>query len=182
MSASATNSWGISGMLVEVTSSTHAAADLVGRIDRFVGVTLRKILADMAPAKYALFLRSLAARKVEPAMTLSDQSNTHWAAIKDLSWDFDEHLTDAALLEGITQADVLDFYDRFFADGAPERKVLDVRVLSRAARGPEREHDVPDGPVLVKDGVRTEAGAQVGDAVPARWAPVYSGSGGEAGK
>ena len=120
---------GVLGFVFAVQSAKHGPGHLDDRIEAFLG-SFRSVLAAMEAAQFERNRDALVAAKLQKDRALSDEADRHWDAVwhARAQWCSREAEAEAAL--GITQDDLLAWYDTHLAPGSATRRKLAIRVAA----------------------------------------------------
>lgn len=84
----------------------------------------------MSDEEFAKFKKSMADKLLEKNRNLENESSRMWSHITSRYCDFEQHLTDSALILIITRAELLEFFDANIAASAPNRAKASVHIIS----------------------------------------------------
>ena len=128
---------GVLGFVFAVQSAKHGPGHLEDRIEAFLG-SYRAVLSGMDAAQFERNRDALVAAKLQKDRALSDEADRHWDAVwhARAAWCAREAEAEAAL--GITQTDLLAWYDAHLAPGSATRRKLSIRVAAAGLADQEK--------------------------------------------
>lgn len=145
---------GHAALSVTVQSSTHEPVHLESRVDAFLqsmSVTLR----DLTPSVFAANVASARAALLEAPKSLREEHVRQWHEVSSGAYVFDRRKAVAEAMAGVSQGELVAFYDAVVAPGGPRRRKLVVHVLA----GQSREPRATSGPGLLPSGDSAERAA-----------------------
>ena len=115
--------FGVLDLRVIVQSSSHDPDAIDDRVEAFfAGVPA--LLRGMPASEFQTNKDTIIKEKLEPPKTLRQELRGYWHEIHNGSLDFQHERDDAKVLEGITMADVIDFWEQTFDSKAVGRRKL----------------------------------------------------------
>lgn len=112
-----------------LVQSNRKPVYLDNRIESFIQ-SARELIKTMSDEEFNRHKKALADLKLEKPKRLSGRSDKIWNEIYSQRYNFDRVAIEVADLELLTREDVIEFYDKFIASKAPERRKLAVHVTS----------------------------------------------------
>lgn len=114
-------------LYVIIQSTVANPDDLLERIDKFLASARADVLECMTEENFEQYRGALQATKSQPDTSLSNQTWRFWQEIVGDTLDFERKFEEVETLKSITKQDILEFYDRFIASQAKERR----RIISQ---------------------------------------------------
>jgi insulysin len=159
-----------------IIQSERTSEYLESRIDSFLQAQATAI-REMTNENFESHKRSVVVKRLEKLKNLDQETGRHWAQISNEYYDFEAAQEDAAQVEKLTQAEMIDFYERFIDPTSPTRAKLIVQLIAQGTSPKPEEADakreeatapISNGtePVLItsvrdyKAGLGTTAGAR----------------------
>ena len=121
----------MTGLGFIVQSNVVSPAVVDRRVEGFLG-KLREILAAMEDEEYASHIEAVVTAKTEPDKRLAQEVNRAWGEIvsKPAAMNFGRRFQHAKAVQTVTKAELLGFFDRHIAAGAPLRSKLAIHTVS----------------------------------------------------
>lgn len=124
---------GVMGIHFRVISSIKSAAETVERINTFL-TDYRKELSEMKDDDFMEHLVGLAKNKLDMHNSLSEESDSLWAEIRDGRYEWQHPRNEAVCLRSITKEQVLACYDEWLlptsTHGNPrQRRMFAVHII-----------------------------------------------------
>eukprot|EP00752_Nemacystus_decipiens_P012492 g11064.t1 len=110
-----------------VQSNDRTPDYLDHRVETFIA-GFRETLTAQTAEDFAVNVRAVVESLVEKDKNLYEEASRHWSEIADRSYEFDRPFRDAEAVEGLSQGDLLEFYDRHFSLGGAGRRKLSTWV------------------------------------------------------
>ena len=122
---------GVTGLGFIVQSNVVSPAVVDRRVEGFLG-KLREILAAMEDEEYTSHIEAVVTAKTEPDKRLAQEVNRAWGEIvsKPAAMNFGRRFQHAKAVQTVTKAELLGFFDRHIAAGAPLRSKLAIHTVS----------------------------------------------------
>ena len=83
----------------------------------------------MTPEDYMEHLVALAKDKLDMFNSLSEETSSFWAEIRDCRFDWEVNRNEALALRNITKVMVLDAFDKWLNPASKERRMLNVQAI-----------------------------------------------------
>jgi len=115
-----------------VQSSLKNPDALLDAVDDFLR-GFRIVIATMSRRQLSAYKLALVEKIVKVDERLDEEIARWWQEIALFQYEWRRREVEANLVTGVTQADLLDFFDRFVAEGSPERRRLATAVFARSA-------------------------------------------------
>ncbi|KAI1157274.1 peptidase M16 inactive domain-containing protein [Nemania serpens] len=103
---------------------------LESRIDLFLHAQATA-LQEMTEATFGDHKRSVVVRLLEKPKNLDEETGRHWAQISNEYYDFEAAQHDAARVEKLTKAEMVDFYKTSIDPASPTRAKLVVQLVAQ---------------------------------------------------
>eukprot|EP00611_Tribonema_gayanum_P007309 TRINITY_DN1666_c0_g1_i4.p1 TRINITY_DN1666_c0_g1~~TRINITY_DN1666_c0_g1_i4.p1 ORF type:complete len:412 (+),score=175.82 TRINITY_DN1666_c0_g1_i4:202-1437(+) len=143
---------GVSAAVFAVQSGVRDPVEVAARVLEF----LRGWRAALAKAPVAAFAAGLAAQRTEPDQRLAQEATRNWDEIIGGEFKFDRRVREAELLQKVTTAQLLAFFDKYVAEGGEGRRCITSQVWCKRhaeAAGGIDAVPVPVGATLIDDPV-----------------------------
>eukprot|EP00611_Tribonema_gayanum_P026907 TRINITY_DN6514_c0_g1_i4.p1 TRINITY_DN6514_c0_g1~~TRINITY_DN6514_c0_g1_i4.p1 ORF type:complete len:425 (-),score=122.35 TRINITY_DN6514_c0_g1_i4:74-1348(-) len=138
----------VMGWSVTVQSPQHPPEYLDERIEAWL-VSFREELLALSQEDFDKVKNSIVSAGLEPDMRLGEESERLWGPIATEVLDYGRRWRRADAFKTLSRETVLAFFDRYFRQGAPDRRKLSVRVCSP-------KHGVSQSPEAVSSGDEVE--------------------------
>ena len=113
-------------------SSTATNEKLTSEIMKYLDNVRPKFLENLGKGDFAVYVKSLVDRKLEPDKDLATETTRNWAEISSGRLQFDRPQREVAALLDLTKEDLLEFWDNFFVkDG---RRVLITEIVPQVGK------------------------------------------------
>jgi nardilysin len=130
-------SYGIIGAILHVTTNNRSAAEVATRLDTFLK-DFRETLVSMKKEDFNEYVVGLAKQKLDIFNSLSEETDSYWAEIRDGRFAWESWREEALCLREIKQNDIVNAFDSWFLPGK-ERNILITQVIGagdpEASRG-----------------------------------------------
>ncbi|KAJ8107438.1 hypothetical protein ONZ43_g6733 [Nemania bipapillata] len=87
----------------------------------------------MTDTSFESHKRSVVVKRLEKLKNLDQETGRHWAQISNEYYDFEAAQHDAAHVEKLTKAEMIDFYKTFIDPSSPSRAKLVVQLIAQGA-------------------------------------------------
>ncbi|KAI1326360.1 ubiquitin carboxyl-terminal hydrolase-like protein [Xylariaceae sp. FL0255] len=149
-----------------IIQSERTPEYLESRIDLFLQEQ-GKALREMSDEKFEGHKRAVINKRLEKLKNLDQESARHWTQISNEYYDFEASKEDAAQVEKLTKAEIVEFFDQFIDPTSPTRAKLVVQLVAQGRSPPSKEAEKGAAPEYA-------AKVQVNGVEPA--APVSNGT------
>ncbi|KAI1168102.1 peptidase M16 inactive domain-containing protein [Nemania serpens] len=123
-----------------IIQSERTSEYLESRIDSFLHVQATAI-QEMTDASFESHKRSVIVKRLEKLKNLDQETGRHWAQISNEYYDFEAAQHDAARVEKLTKAEMVDFYKTFIDPTSPTRAKLVVQLIAQGVSSKPEEAD-----------------------------------------
>eukprot|EP00850_Spirogloea_muscicola_P015894 SM000125S26099 [mRNA] locus=s125:384142:392192:+ [translate_table: standard] len=137
------NTHRIFGFCFHIQSAEYDCIHLHSRVEAFLG-TFRETLVGMSADTFESHREALIQQKLQKDHSLLDESDRHWDQIWEHRYFFNSRKVEAAALENVTLAELVEWYDKYLAVGSATRRKLTVHVWSRG----KPMHDGPGSDIV----------------------------------
>jgi len=124
--------FGVIGTCFKVTTSNKSADEIISRIEKFLQ-DYRNDLENMPKEEYLGKVIGLAKSKLLMNDSLEEECSSFWDKIIERTYNWEENLEDAIQLRGLTKADVIEAYEKYFlpmhGSIANKRRRLVIQVI-----------------------------------------------------
>eukprot|EP00903_Cladosiphon_okamuranus_P017869 g16444.t1 len=122
-----------------VQSNDRSPSYLDERVESFIA-GFRETLTSLTKEEFAVNVRAVVESLLEKDKNLNEEASRHWKEITDRSYTFDRFFKDAAVVQGLSQGDLLEFFDHHFSLGGAGRRKLSTWVYGNKHKVPT---DIP---------------------------------------
>ncbi|KAJ2999068.1 hypothetical protein NUW58_g112 [Xylaria curta] len=126
-----------------IIQSERTSEYLESRIDSFLQAQATAI-QEMTEASFESHKRSVVVKRLEKLKNLDQETGRHWAQISNEYYDFEAAQQDAAQVEKLTKAEMIDFYKTFIDPTSPTRAKLIVQLIARGTSSKAKEADAKE--------------------------------------
>jgi len=142
--SSVTESDGVRALVLSVQSSVLPPPQVEERIDTFLR-SFRDTLAALSDAELDAYREALAVQATDVDKRLGQQAGRLWSEIVQRRYDYGRPWRTASRVRKVTRQQLLAFYDRVLAPGAPETRRLATHVFDQKGSPPSLVLDpLPD--------------------------------------
>lgn len=124
------NDSGIRGVQFIIQSTVKGPEHIDLRVEAFLKMFETK-LYEMPNDEFKNNVNALIDMKLEKHKNLREESGFYWREISDGTVKFDRRESEVAALRQITQQELIDFFNEYIKVGAPQKRILSVRVYGR---------------------------------------------------
>ncbi|KAM7272144.1 hypothetical protein ACFE04_031358 [Oxalis oulophora] len=123
------NDSGIRGVQVIIQSTAKGPGQIDLRVESFLKGFESK-LYEMTNEEFKNNVNALTDMKLEKHKNLREESRFYWREVSDGTLKFDRREAEIAALQQLKQQEFIDFFDECIKIGAPQKKILSVRVYA----------------------------------------------------
>ncbi|KAI1148070.1 peptidase M16 inactive domain-containing protein [Nemania diffusa] len=123
-----------------IIQSERTSEYLESRIDSFLNAQATAI-KEMTDASFESHKRSVVVKRLEKLKNLDQETGRHWAQISNEYYDFEAAQHDAAHVEKLTKAEMIDFYSTFIDPASPKRAKLVVQLIAQGVSSGPKDTD-----------------------------------------
>ena len=122
---------------------------LDGRVEAFLQCFRSEYLEKLSEDEFQVNVNAVTEKLMEKDKNLNEQTNRFWTNLTNGSYDYDKKKKEAEAVKVTTKAGIIDFFDKYFALGAPQRRKLSVQTfgalhpLPETAPGYNPDHAAP---------------------------------------
>ena len=139
----------IKGLLFLIQSDAYDPIHLDERVEAFLE-RFRTRLVDMEAEEFDTNIQAVKKNFLEKNKNLGEESSKYWSVITDKSYVFRKWTIIGEEVGKITKDEVLEFFDKFVAAGAPFRSKFATQVCAKQHESTV-DAPVPEGAVLIND-------------------------------
>ena len=139
----------IKGLLFLIQSDAYDPIHLDERVEAFLE-RFRTRLVDMEAEEFDTNIQAVKKNFLEKNKNLGEESSKYWSVITDKSYVFRKWTIIGEEVGKITKDEVLEFFDKFVAAGAPFRSKIATQVCAKQHESTV-DAPVPEGAVLIND-------------------------------
>merc|ERR1740121_531408 len=118
------------GLVIQSSLSNPDA--LLQAVDDFIR-GFRLVIASMSRRQLNSYKLAVIQKVVKVDESLDEEFSRWWQAIALFEYEWRRREVEANLVANVTQLGLLDFFDRFVAEGSPDRRRLVTAVFARSA-------------------------------------------------
>ncbi|GMS80835.1 hypothetical protein PENTCL1PPCAC_3010, partial [Pristionchus entomophagus] len=101
------------------------------RIENFIETSVRPMITDMSAEEFAKNVEACVHQLEEKPKTLGQRFARFWGQVDSRMYDFDKYEKEIAELKTLTKEELITFFEKKIAPGAPERRKLSIYVHSK---------------------------------------------------
>ncbi|GMR59756.1 hypothetical protein PMAYCL1PPCAC_29951 [Pristionchus mayeri] len=101
------------------------------RIEQFLENNVKPLLTEMSAEEFAKNVEACVHQLEEKPKTLGQRFARFWAQVDSRMYDFDKYEKEIAELKTITKEELIAFFEKKIAPGAPERRKLCIYIHSK---------------------------------------------------
>ncbi|KAH9898898.1 ubiquitin carboxyl-terminal hydrolase-like protein [Xylariomycetidae sp. FL2044] len=121
-----------------IIQSERTSEYLESRIDSFL-VSQATALANMSDAEFESNKRSVVVKRLEKLKNLDQETGRLWSQITNEYYDFEAAQRDAAQVNLLTKAEMVDFYATHMIPSSPQRAKLVVQLVAQGVGSHSRD-------------------------------------------
>ncbi|KAJ8128750.1 hypothetical protein O1611_g4882 [Lasiodiplodia mahajangana] len=126
-----------------IIQSERTSEYLESRIDSFLHAQA-KTIQEMTDASFESHKRSVVVKRLEKLKNLDQETGRHWTQISNEYYDFESAQRDAAQVERLTKAEMIEFYKTFMDPASPHRAKLIVQFIAQSTAPKSEEADAKE--------------------------------------
>ncbi|KAK9290743.1 hypothetical protein L1049_008919 [Liquidambar formosana] len=124
------NDFGIHGVQFTIQSAVKGPGYIDSRVEAFLKNVESK-LYEMTNDVFKNKVNALIDKKLAKHQNLWEESEFYWKEISNGTLKFDRRESEVEALRQLTQQEFIDFFTEYIKVGAPQKKILSVRVYGR---------------------------------------------------